>query len=110
MRGYAPGTLSIASGSNTSSALDLRGITFFSIFLPTLDAGTVRLIGSYDGTNYFDMQDMTPVVLVFGSGTGNFVMDGDYCARFLGCAFVQVKTSVNQTAARTINYVTWRGT
>lgn len=103
-------TVTIANGASESAAIRLAGATVFSIFLPTLTSGTCRLQGSYDGTNWFDMKDAatSPATLEYGTNTGNFVMDGDYTARFLGIPFVRVKTSVNQGADRTINYVICR--
>lgn len=108
MKAYSTGTLTIANGASVSDALPLDGQSGFQIYLPALDAGACRLQGSPDGSTWYDCFDTAAATLQFASNSGAFCLDCDYCARFMFNRFVRVKTSNNQTAARTLTYIMWR--
>ena len=103
-----PQTLScaVAASTNAGATVAVNGNKIISCAVPALgSASTVRLQGSLDGTTWLDLKDTTPTTLQFASNSGEFLMDGDYCARFLGVSYVRPYLGTTQSTAVTFTFV-----
>lgn len=99
-------TRTVAAGANAGATLDVAGNKIIACAVPALgSASTVRLQGSLDGETWLDLKDTTPTTLAFGSSSGTFLMDGDYCARFLGVPYVRPYLATTQAAAVSFTFV-----
>ena len=96
----------VPASTNAGATVNLKGAKVFAVLVPSLGtASTVRLQGSLDGSTFKDLKDTTPTTLQFASSSGDFVMDGDYCARFLGVPYVRPYLGTTQASAVTFTFI-----
>jgi hypothetical protein len=88
-----------APDNKTTPIIPTNETALAAVQFPALNAGTLEIQGTYDGTNFFKFYDATPTqVGAWPSvpATG-FIVDADVLARCSGCHGIRFVSSVNQT-------------
>lgn len=95
---------SVDFGTTNTAAILTGEDSLVSVQFPALNAGTLEIQGTFDGTNWFKFYDATPAqVGAWPSvpGTG-FIVDADLLARCSGCYALRFVSGVSQ-AGKTAN-------
>jgi hypothetical protein len=94
-------TRTIAIGQTVTPNINCIGHKLTAVYIPALGTScTITIEASQDGLTYKNLKDTTPAIVgQWASSAGDFWLDGDSLARFLGIPHVRIKLGSVQAAA-----------